>query len=124
MSVLKEMRNTILHFFSGFSRVKTKRTEHVGMVRRVVDGDTVDLLVELDFDVLVKIRGRLTDVNTPERGDPEFDEATMLLTKLLDEAEDENGFIHFVCYGKDKYGRWLVDIDGVNEVLAKRWPYV
>lgn len=35
-------------------------------VRRVVDGDTLDLLIDLGFGVLHKTRVRLHGVNTPE----------------------------------------------------------
>jgi micrococcal nuclease len=35
-------------------------------VDRVVDGDTIDLVIDLGFDVLHKVRIRLHGVNTPE----------------------------------------------------------
>ena len=46
---------------------------------RCVDGDTADLEVDLGFNLTAKIRGRLTGVNTPERGQADYREATEVL---------------------------------------------
>ena len=39
---------------------------------RCVDGDTADIEVDLGFYMTAKIRGRLTGVDTPERGKPDY----------------------------------------------------
>jgi micrococcal nuclease len=39
---------------------------YTGKVLNVVDGDTVDLMVDLGFSVHHKIRVRLYGINTPE----------------------------------------------------------
>ena len=44
--------------------------EYKATVDRVVDGDTVDFIVDLGFSVQMKIRGRFAGVDTPERGTP------------------------------------------------------
>jgi micrococcal nuclease len=92
-------------------------------VRRVVDGDTVDFEVDLGFNMYAKIRTRLTEVDTPERGERDFHRATAMLENLLSYQADEEGWITIKTEKTGKYGRWLVTIGGVNEVLAKIWPY-
>ena len=90
---------------------------------RCVDGDTADLDVDLGFYLTAKIRCRLTGVNTPERGRENFKEATDMLEDLIKQQSDEEGYFNITTGKTGKYGRWLVVIDGVNTVLAKRWPY-
>ena len=92
-------------------------------IARIVDGDTVDFNVDLGFNIYITIRTRLLDVNTPERGHPDWAKATSILTTLLDEQKDEEGYVIIETQKTGKYGRWLVRIDEVNESLAKVWPY-
>ena len=62
-------------------------------------------------------------MNTPERGRENFKEATDMLGDLIKQQSDEEGYFNITTGKTGKYGRWLVVIDGVNTVLAKRWPY-
>ena len=99
--------------------------EYRAKVDRVVDGDTVDFIVDLGFKISFKIRTRLAGVNTPERGKTDFKRATVMLENLLLAHANEDGY-NIIRTDKDKtgkYGRWLVTIDGVNTVLAEKWPY-
>jgi len=92
-------------------------------VKRVVDGDTVDFDVDLGFHISISIRTRLLGVDTPERGHQDFAKATNVLIDLLSTRTNEEGYIMIKTEKTGKYGRWLVDIEGVNESLAKVWPY-
>ena len=92
-------------------------------VIRVVDGDTVDFDVDLGFHISIRIRTRLVGVDTPERGHQDFAKATNVLIDLLSTRTNEEGYIMIKTEKTGKYGRWLVDIEGVNESLAKVWPY-
>ena len=92
-------------------------------VKRVVDGDTVDFDVDLGFHISISIRTRLLGVDTPERGHQDFAKATNILIDLLTTHTDEEGYLMIKTEKTGKYGRWLVDIEGVNESLAKVWPY-
>lgn len=92
-------------------------------VKRVVDGDTVDLEVDLGYHISLCIRGRLLGVDTPERGQPHFALATETLASLLKENADEDGYVCVKSTKTGKYGRWLVEIEGVNQVLEQKWPY-
>lgn len=91
--------------------------EYKAKVDRVIDGDTVDFIVDLGFKVYIKIRGRLLGVDTPERGDKDWAAATSKLAELLNKEE-----VVIKTKKTEKYGRWLVDIDGVNDILGETWP--
>lgn len=84
--------------------------EYSAQVVRWVDGDTVDLRVDLGFHIFIETRFRLYGVDTPERGQKNHDEATAFC----------NGFapvgstIIIKSYRprpieEDKYGRWLCE---------------
>ena len=92
-------------------------------VNRVVDGDTVDFDVDLGFHISIRIRTRLLGVDTPERGHPDWAKATNVLIELLNKQKDEDDYLMIKTGKTGKYGRWLVDIEGVNKSLAKVWPY-
>ena len=82
-------------------------------VLRVVDGDTVDLLIDLGFNISIKVRGRLAYVNTPERGHDDLNLATETCASLLQENIDSDGYVSVKTTKTGKYGRWIVDIQGV-----------
>ena len=83
---------------------------------RVVDGDTVDLNVNLGFDIWVKKRVRLYGIDAPESRTRDLEEkklgiaATVALKELLDDAiRLHNGTIRLESkiYERDKFGRVL-----------------
>lgn len=88
-------------------------------VLKWIDGDSVDLLVDLGFYHFVKTRFRLYGMDTPERGDALWGEATDFAEAMAPEGTE-------VCIevfkAADKYGRWLVNIyvedQQVNEALV------
>ena len=100
--------------------------EYKATVDRVVDGDTVDFIVDLGFNVQMKMRGRLAGVDTPERGHEDFRMATEKCIKLLEKAKATfpyEGKVIIKTNKTGKYGRWIVEIQGVTDELAKIWPY-
>jgi len=76
---------------------------------RVVDGDTVDLEVDLGFRISARIRCRLKGVDCPERGQPKWDLARDRVHALL---AGRRFLVGTELDAKDKYGR----------VLATIWP--
>ena len=50
---------------------------------RCVDGDTIDVEIDLGFYLKANVRCRLTGVDTPERGHANFSEATAVLAGLV-----------------------------------------
>ena len=100
--------------------------EYKAIVDRVVDGDTVDFIVDLGFSVQMKIRGRLAGVDTPERGHQDFKLATNKCRELLDKSVASfpyEGKVIIKTNKTGKYGRWIVEIQGVTDELARIWPY-
>lgn len=88
-------------------------------VVRWVDGDTVDLNVDLGFHMFGLLRFRLAGVNTPERGKPGWAEATARANEL---APAGSHVMAVTRKDGDKFGRWLAWIDpeegaAVNDVL-------
>ena len=79
------------------------------LVDRVIDGDTVDLIVDLGFHVRVYQRFRLVGVNTPELRGAESQQG--IAAKAFVQSILPIGFRVIVESSKtEKYGRWLGDI--------------
>ena len=88
-------------------------------VARVIDGDTVVLEIDLGFKIFHVMSCRLLNVNAPELNAE--DEQTKAAAKA------SRGFLMYLLgVGKivtieskklDKYGRALVLIDGVNDIM-------
>jgi micrococcal nuclease len=82
-----------------------------GQVLKVVDGDTVDVDIDLGFDVHFKTRLRLYGVNTPELSSKNPDErkkaddAKNFLKELIEGKE-----IEIQSFKQEKYGRYLAKI--------------
>ena len=77
-------------------------------VVRVVDGDTVDLVIDLGFHLTSALRFRLIGVDTPERGIRGWSEATNYVSNWL---STPSGVLWAVTTKADSFGRWLVSIE-------------
>ena len=76
-------------------------------VTRWVDGDTVDLRVDLGFKMWAETRFRLYGIDTPERGQQGWAEATAAAKQMAPEGSS----VMVTSYkDADKYGRWLAVI--------------
>lgn len=93
---------------------------------KVVDGDTVDLEVDLGFYASVRTRFRLYGIDTKELRDKDPKnraEALLAKERLRQLLEGEDLIV--VSYKTDMYGRWLADIyrqdmtASVNETLLQ-----
>ena len=98
---------------------------------RVVDGDTVDALVDLGFSTFKKVRIRMMGINAPESRTRDLEEkAKGLAAKIrLEELLEEDKFV-LESHGVGKFGRCLgtlhVDDVNVNKTLVKEghaWEY-
>ena len=90
-------------------------------VTRVVDGDTVDVILDLGFSILHKCRVRLYGIDTPESRTRDKDEKVRgkLASKFLQDAIDNGTKVVLRSKLKDskgKYGRVLGEIivDDIN----------
>lgn len=85
-------------------------------VVRVVDGDTIDVLLDLGFDVRVKKRVRLTGIDTPEcrSSDPDEKRFGKLAKKQMKEWCFEHALsVQIRCKKdklQDKFGRVLGEV--------------
>jgi micrococcal nuclease len=80
--------------------------QYYATVGRVVDGDTVDLEVDLGFHMVARIRFRLTGINAPEMSTVDGPQAKMHLQSLLPVGTS----VRITTAKADKYGRWLAVI--------------
>ena len=85
-------------------------------VDRIVDGDTIDVTIDLGFDILHKTRVRLWGINTPEKRTRDLEEkkrgyaASERLAELLrteSTSSDTRSDIVLQTKEKGKYGRYL-----------------
>ena len=101
---------------------------------RVVDGDTVDLRVDLGFHASMDLRFRILGIDAPEIRGPEKEEgakATERLSRLLEEPNSTASRCYVRSVKTGKFGRWLgtvwnhegVDVGAtlVAEGLAKEY---
>lgn len=81
--------------------------EHASIVN-VVDGDTCDILIDLGFSVKMKTRFRLIGIDTPERGQPGWREATDFMKNYI------NTPVIVKSTKLDKYGRFLAEVYSIQ----------
>lgn len=76
-------------------------------VLRVIDGDTIEVAVDVGWNVAVTAVVRLAGVDCPERGTPEGSAATGF---AADWVANNGSSITLISYStKDRYGRHLAD---------------
>jgi micrococcal nuclease len=89
-------------------------------ILRVIDGDTVDLMVDLGFSVHHKIRVRLYGINTPESRTKNLKEKELgLKAKKFVEDWCSNHkwvFVNTIPDKNDKYGRVLARIYSSDDI--------
>ena len=93
---------------------------YTGTVLNVVDGDTVDLMIDLGFSIHHKIRVRLYGVNTPESRTKDAAEKEMGL-KAKEFTKDwltnhKTVFIKTVVDKNEKYGRVLAELYSSGDI--------
>jgi len=79
------------------------------LVDRVIDGDTIDLLVDLGFKTMIHLRVRLYGVDTPELNsrDEEQRKLAKLAKRYVQKQCPEGSTVYLYAYKTGKYGRWL-----------------
>jgi len=87
-----------------------------GKLERVVDGDTIDALIDVGFDVWVKKRIRYKGMDAWESRTRNLEEKAKGLEakarnkELLEKVSDKPGYFLLKSYGVGKYGRVLGEI--------------
>ena len=85
---------------------------------RVVDGDTVDLKIDLGFDIWINERVRLKDIDAPEvrTRDLQEKEKGLQAKAFVEEQFEKHGedvIVHTI-YNRGKYGRTIGDVEFDN----------
>ena len=98
-------------------------------LERVVDGDTIDALIDVGFDIWVKKRIRYKGIDTWESRTRDLAEkkkglaAKAYVKDLLENSDD--GKFSIISHGRGKYGRVLGELfvkgheSSVNELLKE-----
>lgn len=80
---------------------------------KVVDGDTIDALVDLGFDTWKQVRIRMQGINAPESRTRDLKEKKLGLAakaRLKEILKDNKNKFILVSHGVGKYGRCLGEI--------------
>lgn len=90
--------------------------QYAAKLNRVVDGDTVDLDVDLGFMVTVLVRFRLDGIDAPELKKEQLEAGKASKARLNTMLEDADmGIIRVDSSGRDKYGRWVAKLSYVSK---------
>lgn len=79
--------------------------EYTTKIEKVIDGDTVDVFIDLGFKIWHKDRLRLNGIDTPEKNTPLGAELKKFLIENL-----EGKLVRLRVTKPDKYGRYLATI--------------
>ena len=88
-------------------------------IKKWIDGDTLEAVVDLGFYVSILVRFRIIGIDTPERGEQNYREATDAANKLYPPGTkivvktEKTG-------PRDKYGRWLIELPNLAKLLAEQ----
>jgi micrococcal nuclease len=85
--------------------------QYKAKVLNIVDGDTIDVTIDLGLQIYSNQRIRLYGIDTPERGQAGFSEATARLRSLIEGKE-----VSLKTHKVSKYGQYLgeISVDGVD----------
>lgn len=121
---------------STYSQPECKHVYRVSSLERVVDGDTIDVTIDLGFDVCTRQRVRLLGVDTPESrtADAEEKKFGLLAKQKLKEwcmkavaSDDDDIEIELRCPQRDsreKFGRILAEVwvsEGGQWTNVNKW---
>ena len=100
--------------------------EYRAKLIKIIDGDTIDVKIDLGFGISLKKRVRLFGINAPETRSRDKDEVKAgkkTLGRLAAILALANGEFELVTHGDGKFGRCLGEIfvkdhsESVNQVL-------
>ena len=99
--------------------------EYNATVIKVVDGDTIDAMVDLGFGTWKKVRIRMHGINAPESRTRNLEEKKKGLAakaRLIEMLEENEKHFILISHGVGKFGRCLgeIYIKGHNTSLNKQ----
>ena len=87
--------------------------EYKALVERVVDGDTIDVIIDLGFKTWKKVRVRMEGINTPESRTRDLEEKKRGLAakdRLVEILELNNNKCILHVSGVGKFGRAIANV--------------
>jgi micrococcal nuclease len=97
-------------------------------VIRVIDGDTIEVMIDLGFNTWSSKTIRLNGINAPESRTRDVDTKKKGLAskdRLIEILQNNGNKLNIISRGIDKYGRCLADIfvdqfeESVQDILIK-----
>ena len=96
-------------------QIKMEKYNYKAKLVKVVDGDTIDAMIDVGFDIWIKKRIRYKGIDTWESRTRDLDEKKKGLAakarnkELLESVSKKSGYFIIKSYGTGKYGRVLAD---------------
>jgi endonuclease YncB( thermonuclease family) len=75
-------------------------------LKKVIDGDTLEVIIDLGFQTFITQRLRLKSIDTPDRDTKEGLASKQFVESILSNVK----FLIIKTYSHDKYDRYLVDV--------------
>jgi micrococcal nuclease len=95
--------------------------EYKAIVKKVIDGDTIDVTIDLGFNIQYTERVRLARINAPEMS---TEAGKVVKTFMVDTLEGRDVTIRTQKNTFDKYGRWIAEIfyndQSINQLLLDK----
>ena len=97
-------------------QVKMEKYNYKAKLVKVVDGDTIDAMIDVGFDIWIKKRIRYKGIDTWESRTRDLEEKKKGLAakarnkELLESVSKKSGYFMIKSYGTGKYGRVLADV--------------
>ena len=116
MSFLHHWDYEYIYKIHNNKQVKMEKYNYRAKLVKVVDGDTIDAMIDVGFDIWIKKRIRYKGIDTWESRTRDLDEKKKGLAakarnkELLESVSNKSGYFRIKSYGTGKYGRVLADI--------------
>ena len=116
MSFLHHRDYEYIYKTHNIKKIKMEKYIYRAKLVKVVDGDTIDALIDVGFDIWVKKRIRYKGIDTWESRTRDLDEKKKGLAakarnkELLKSVSNKSGYFRIKSYGTGKYGRVLADL--------------
>ncbi len=91
------------------------------LIARVVDGDTVDVWLDLGFRTWTQQRLRLRDIDAPEVYGRNASEEGRASKAALAELLPERSEVLASTTRQDKYGRWVTELRTPGGIVVTGW---
>ena len=106
----------IYKIYNNNKQVKMEKYNYKAKLVKVVDGDTIDAMIDVGFDIWIKKRIRYKGIDTWESRTRDLEEKKKGLAakarnkELLESVSKKSGYFMIKSYGTGKYGRVLADV--------------